>query len=182
MLKVNVGLSRKLSRDYNSTGFSINVEGEICASIDDPEAVVEKVKELYDLAEEALNHQIERYEGESAIANRDREPVEPPRNGSSRNGDSSHREERRNNDAGRSRQGAGDGETATNKQIQYLLNLGKRHGLTPQQLESRIESTFGRQIGVYQLTKREAGELIDSLTQDGAGGGQSNGRQRCGRN
>lgn len=71
MLKVNVGLSRKLSRDYNSTGFSINVEGEIGVSIDDPEIVVEKVKELYDLAEEALSQQIERYQGESAIATRD---------------------------------------------------------------------------------------------------------------
>lgn len=30
MLRVNVGLSRKLTRDYNSTGFSINVEGEVC--------------------------------------------------------------------------------------------------------------------------------------------------------
>lgn len=182
MLKVNVGLSRKVSRDYNSTGFSINVEGEVCASIDDPEAVVEKVKELYDLAEEALNQQIERYDGESAIGSRDREPSEPPRNGSSRNGDGPHRDERRGNDSVRSRQGTGDGETATNKQIQYLLNLGKRHGLTPQQLDSRIESTFGRQIGVYQLTKREAGELIDSLNQNGANESPSNGRQRSGRN
>lgn len=182
MLKVNVGLSRKVSRDYNSTGFSINVEGEVCASIDDAETIVEKVKELYDLAEEALNQQIERYDGESAIASRDQEPPETPRNGSSRNGDGSSRDERRSNDSGRPRQGVGDAEAATNKQIQYLLNLGKRQGLTPQQLESRIESTFGRQIGVYQLTKREAGELIDSLTQDGAGGGHSNGRQRSGRN
>ena len=78
MLKVNVGLSRKLSRDYNSTGFSLNLEGEICVSLDDPETLVEKVKEFYDLAEEALNQQIVRYEGESAIASRDEEkPVRP---------------------------------------------------------------------------------------------------------
>lgn len=37
MLKVNVGLSRKVSRDYNSTGFSVNLEGEVCAPLDDPE-------------------------------------------------------------------------------------------------------------------------------------------------
>lgn len=35
MLKVNVGLSRKLSRDYNSTGFSLNLDGELCAGMDD---------------------------------------------------------------------------------------------------------------------------------------------------
>lgn len=74
MLKVNAGLSRKLSRDYNSTGFSLNLEGELCVGPDDPEAMIEKIKEFYDLAEEALNQQIERYAGESAIASRDAEP------------------------------------------------------------------------------------------------------------
>lgn len=82
MLKVNVGLSRKLSRDYNSTGFSLNLEGELCVGLDDPEAMIEKVKEFYDLAEEALNQQIERYEGESAIGNRDGQR-QGPSNGNS---------------------------------------------------------------------------------------------------
>ena len=71
MLKVNVGLSRKLSRDYNSTGFSLNLEGELCVGLDDPVAMIEQVKEFYDLAEEALNQQIERYEAERAIGSRD---------------------------------------------------------------------------------------------------------------
>lgn len=73
MLKVNVGLSRKVSRDYNSTGFSINLEGEVCAPLDDPEQLIEKVQELYDLAEESLNLQVSRYESDSAIASRDAE-------------------------------------------------------------------------------------------------------------
>lgn len=46
MLKVNVGLSRKLSRDSNSTGFSLNLEGELGVGPDDPEALVEKIKEF----------------------------------------------------------------------------------------------------------------------------------------
>jgi len=29
MLRVNVGLSRKLSKDYNSTGYSVNLDGEV---------------------------------------------------------------------------------------------------------------------------------------------------------
>lgn len=53
MFKVNVGLSRKLSRDYNSTGFSLNLERELCVGTDDPEVLIEKIKEVYDLAEEA---------------------------------------------------------------------------------------------------------------------------------
>src|SRR5690348_11074785 len=71
MLKVNVGMSRKFSRDYNSTGFSVNLEGELSVSLDDPAAVIEKIKEFYDVAEETLAQQIERYESESAIAQRE---------------------------------------------------------------------------------------------------------------
>ena len=44
MLKANVGLSRKISENYNSTGFSLNLEGEIHATLDDPEAVIERIK------------------------------------------------------------------------------------------------------------------------------------------
>ena len=78
--EANVGLSRKLSKDYQSTGFSLNLEGEINATLDDPEAVIERIRELYDLADEALRRQVEAHEGDSAIASRDAEP--PPRHGS----------------------------------------------------------------------------------------------------
>lgn len=172
MLKVNVGLSRKLSRDYNSTGFSLNLEGEVCFGPDDPEGAIEKIKELYDLAEEALNQQIERHTSEIAIGSRDEQP-KPHRNG---HAEGRHLAGAANDQNGSPRGSNGDRpqgtpptETATNKQVQYLLNIGKRQGLTPQQLESRIERMFGRQIGVYQLTKREAGEFIDSLTKSGNG-------------
>ncbi len=78
MLKVNVGLSRKVSKDYNSTGFSLNLEGEVCVPLDDPEMVIEKIKELYDLAEESLDQQVARYEEHSAIASRDAVPPSRP--------------------------------------------------------------------------------------------------------
>ncbi len=144
MLKVNVGLSRKLSRDYNSTGFSLNLEGEICVSLDDPETLVEKVKEFYDLAEEALNQQISRYEGESGSVSRDEE-TSPRSNGSANRATA---KEPAQNSSGSSNQGnnrkGANADVATNKQVQYLLNLGKRHGLTQIQLEGRIESELGK--------------------------------------
>ena len=188
MLKVNVGLSRKLSRDYNSTGFSLNLEGEICVGLDDPEAMIEKIKEFYDLAEEALNQQIERYEGESAIASRDeQQPVhsngqstrpgvsEPSNNGISnyQNGNGHANQNGNDQDANR--------DVATNKQVQYLLNLGKRQGLTPPQLEGRIEGILNKKVGVYDLTKREAGDVIDALNQNGAPANNGNGRSRTSR-
>ena len=89
MLRANVGLSRKLSKDYNSTGYSVNLDGEITAPVSDPEAVFEQVKELFDLAEEVLNQQIDRSNSEAAIASRDEEPrpqIPVNRNGNGSNG------------------------------------------------------------------------------------------------
>lgn len=179
MLRVNVGLSRKVSKDYNSTGFSVNLDGEIASPVSDPEAVIEEVKQFYELAEEALDREIERYQSDSALASRDQAPEAAPRTSpppvanrnsqpaATPNGNGSH--------------GNGNGEAATNKQVQYLLNLGKRQGLTPQQLENRIEELLGRKTGVYQLSKREAGEVIDSLSQTTAASGNGNSRGRNGR-
>ncbi len=183
MLKVNVGLSRKLSRDYNSTGFSLNLERELCVGSDDPEVLIEKIKEVYDLAEEALNQQIERYEAESAIASRDEAPA--PRNGQTTpvtnrlpptNPEPEPRPKSENGNGH-----APNGDAATNKQVQYLLNLGKRHGLTPPQLEGRIESILAKRIGVYDLTKKEAGDVIDALSQNGPPAANDNGRSRVNR-
>ena len=181
MLKVNVGLSRKLSRDYNSTGFSLNLEGEICVSLDDPETLVEKVKEFYDLAEEALNQQISRYEGDSGSVNRDEE-TSPRSNGSANR--ATAKEPAQNSSVASNQGSNGKGanaDVATNKQVQYLLNLGKRHGLTQIQLEGRIESELGKKAGVYELTKREAGDIIDVLSKNGAPAANGNGHNRISR-
>lgn len=185
MLKINVGLSRKLSRDYNSTGFSLNLEGEVCVGLDDPETMIEKVKEFYDLAEEALSQQIERYEGESAIASRDEQPSVRSNGHSSTSpskavtSNASHNSPNGNGDSNLSGNGqTANGDIATNKQVQYLLNLGKRQGLTLPQLEGRIEGILNRKVGVYDLTKKEAGNIIDTLSQNGTAATNGNGRVR----
>jgi hypothetical protein len=157
MLKVNVGLSRKLSKDYNSEGFSINIEGEVAAPVNDAEAVVEQVKELYDLAEEALSQQIERAQGNAAIASRDEEP-RAARNGNGRRAapENGHRSAASNGNGRKD-------EPATNKQIQFLLSIGKRMRLSTSALEQEIEQILGHQVGVYDLTKKQAGTVIDQL-------------------
>ena len=180
MLKVNVGLSRKLSRDFNSSGFSVNLEGEVVIPIDDPEGVIEKIREYYDLAEEALCDQIERYESDSAIARRDEpavvpvpasapEPVPQPRfesrlanNQSGQNG----RRQNYQNGGSLSNGSPTEEQPATNKQIQFLLNLGQRQGLSKPQIEGRIEEILGQMCGVYDLTKLQAGVVLDTLTED----------------
>ena len=52
---------------------------------------------------------------------------------------------------------------ASNKQIQFLLTLGKREGLTKLQLEQRPKSILGRNTDLYDLTRREAGQVIDQF-------------------
>lgn len=165
MLRVNVGMSRKLTRDYQSTGFSVNLESELCVDMNDPETVIEKIREVYDLADEALRDQIDRYESDSAIASRDeeRKPVqEQPAipNGSPTNGNG----HRQNGEVVQSKTANGSQEQATNAQVKYLLTLGKKEGLSKPQLENRIASILGRQKGIYDLSKSDAGVVLDHLT------------------
>ena len=146
MLKVNVGLSRKLSKDYNSEGFSINIEGEVSAAVNDPQAVVEQVRELQDLAEEALAQQIERAQSTAAIASRDEEPRGHEGNGRRTNPENNRRTSSNGN-------GHKPDEAATNKQIQYLLSIGKRMRISTAALEKEIADILGREINLYDLSK-----------------------------
>ena len=163
MLKVNVGLSRKLSRDYNSTGFSVNLEGEITAPVNDSDAIMEQVKELFDLVEESLDQQIERTRSIDAQANQDAEPERSTNNGPARNGYGANGHSANGQ---RSRPSHDDrpAEPATNKQLQYLLSIGKRQRLSTNQLEQQVQEILRREVGLYDLSKREAAQAIDALT------------------
>jgi hypothetical protein len=177
MLRVNVGLSRKVSKDYNSTGFSINLDGEVSAPVSDPETVIEQVKELFDVAEEALDREIHRHQSDTAIASRDNDPPPPNTNGragrTGTNGSPPPEQPAPANTngygIGRSRREEAQApEAATNKQINYLLNLGKRGRLSTVQLEQKIEEVLGQQVGLYDLGKRDAAKVIDALTNGSA--------------
>lgn len=158
MLKVNVGLSRKLSKDYNSEGFSINLEGEVSAAVNDPQAVVEQVKELYDLAEEALAQQIERTQSTAAIASRDEEPRSAGHEGNGRRVPENNRRPSSNGN------GHKPDDPATNKQIQYLLSIGKRMRLSTAALEKEVAEILGKEVGLYDLSKKDAAVVLDQLT------------------
>ena len=187
MLKANVGLSRKISRDYNSTGYSVNLDGEILASADDPEAITEKIKELFSLAQEALAQEIDRDQGEDAIGRRDEErPTPAPKAHLDGNGNG-HSDKPSNGSAprptptsnGNGTNGGqnGNDDAATNKQVQFMLTMGKRFKLSTPQLENRVAEIIGRRCGVYDLTKKEAGLVLDHFTKDSNGTSNGNGRQ-----
>jgi len=166
MLKANVGLSRKWSKDFNSTGFSLNLEGEINAALDDPEAVIERIKELYSVAEEALDRQVSECQEIEAIARRDQDQ--------SRSNGAGHPDPRPA--PGPNVHAPGDGpedlqplkgEPATNKQVAFLLTLAKRARLQGPGLEARIEEVIGRRCSPYDLLKKEAGAVIEALNPEG---------------
>jgi hypothetical protein len=164
MLRANVGLSRKLSENFNSTGFSLNLEGEIDASLSDPEAVVGRIRELYSVAELALERQISESHSNDAVASRDDDNHSDP-TPSRTNGHHAHEaappSQPRNGNPS-------NGEPATNKQVQYLLTLAKRQKLYGANLDARIEQIIGRRCSPYDLTKKEAGAVIDDLNPEGA--------------
>jgi hypothetical protein len=182
MLKANVGLSRKITRDYNSTGYSVNLEGEIPFPTDDAQGILEKVRELFSLAQEALSIEIDRDQGEDAIGRRDEERPEPKLNSNGNGTGYADRPTNQppsrstpNNGNGTKSGPAGNDEMATNKQVQFLLTMGKRFKLSQPQLENRVAEVIGRRCGVYELTKKEAGLVLDQFTK--ATNGNGNGRQ-----
>lgn len=156
MLKVNCGLSRKLSKDYQSTGYSVNIEGEITAPISDPHAVVEQVQEVFDLTQAALDAQIERSQSDSAIAAHDEQPWQEG-NGRQPSAENGRRIPASNGNGHQD-------DAATEKQLQYLLSLGKRLKLSTAALETAFAQILGEQVGLHDLTKRQAGTVIDALT------------------
>ena len=187
MLRVNVGLSRKLSKDYNSTGYSVNLDGEVTAAVSDPEGVIEQVKELFDLAEEALSVQVERSQSVDAIASHDKESqpqAHNGRNGNSAKGSNGANETNSSNGTngsnlpkagqrrsqgqaanGNGRNGNGhEPQPATNKQIKFLLDLGKQQRMSKRQLEGKVAEVLGCECGIYDLSKQDACAVLDALT------------------
>lgn len=168
MLRANVGVSRKMSKDYNSTGFSLNLDAEINATLDDPEAVIERVKELYSVAEEALDRQIAESQEIDALVRRDADG-EPHNHGRSRGNHPEPPEDSAPSRNGHQRHSPGTSpEPATNKQVQFLTTLAKRQKLFGPKLEGFIEEAIGRRCTPYDLTKKEAGQVIEALNPEGA--------------
>ena len=67
------------------------------------------------------------------------------------------------------------GDPASNKQVQFLQTLAKREKLFGQKLEGLIEEITGRRCTPYDLTKGEAGQVIDHL--NAAGSNNDRGRR-----
>lgn len=164
MLRATVGLSRKITRDYNSTGYSVNIDSEIVANPENQSTILDQIRSLWSLAQKALAAEMDRDQSEQATGRRDEEPKNQ---NDKPNGDSAQQpNSQRKGQAGNGNGHQSAPQAATNKQVQYVLSLGKRLKLSKVGLEERIKQVLGEHKGVYDLTKREAGAVIDALTQE----------------
>lgn len=157
MLRASVSLSRKVRHDFNSSGYTVTLDGEVHHPPDDAEAVLEKVSELFQLAEEALAVEIER--DRSRLPGPHPEAAPPPPVKASGRG-----EPLPMNRPASSNGSAPPPNTATPKQLQFLQNLGKRKGLSRNDLDGVVAQVLGTAKPLADLTKRDAGQVIDHLT------------------
>jgi hypothetical protein len=172
MLRANV-VSRKITREFQSAGYSVSLDGEIPFGPDDAEGVLDKVAELFHLAEEALRVQIERDQGGPPAGPHQDAPPPPtppaPASGHPKSGCRAAplpmNRPASSNDRRPSNGPSSTPEPATPKQLQYLQTLGKRKGLSRDELDAVIARVVGAAKEAGELTKREAGAVIDHLTQ-----------------
>jgi len=183
-LKINVGLSRKVSQDFQSKGFSLNIEGELPANlIDDPEAMSISVDQLFELANRLLDEQVEKAgPGSRPTGHNGNGHADGHSNGSGhRNGNGrseSYAPRGRSNSPtnGYNRAGANGatrtretnstssgkgGRHITQAQSKAISNMAKRLSYDPQAI---AHEEFGTSFS--ELTIKQASELIDLLRRD----------------
>ena len=151
--------------------YAVTIDGEIPFPVDDAEAVLEKISELFHLAEEALAVELERDRDQPTSAG-DGPKSQAPTQTTSPNPTARYERSERSEPlpinrppyTGTSRNGTGHGNSATPKQQKYVGNLARRKGLKPDALDAVIAQVVGSPKKVVDLTKREAGLVIDHLT------------------
>jgi hypothetical protein len=164
-----VSLNRTVSRGPHPVGYGITLDGEILHPTEDVDAVLERVGELFHLADEALAVEIERDRiGNSSCRGDEQRSLASttatPTNVTRANPPSvspSLPDHDRRASAGH----PAPPEPATPKQVRYLQTLGKRRGLSGTGLDAVISRVVGSPKTTSDLTKREAGTVINHLAQ-----------------
>ena len=164
-LKINVGLAKKVGLpDYGSLGATCHVEFEADQTLlqDDLDQFHARVSNAFVACHQAVTDELARRQGN---------PQNTPSNGNRRTA----RASKPSNGARQSPQeaapaasrrfpdrGAGNGSTASQKQIDYIRQLSSQiKGLTPGQLHEIVDRLYGKRLEM--LSGVEASGLIDTL-------------------
>jgi hypothetical protein len=136
MLKAIVSYSKKIpaEAEYSSQGYSLSLETEIPEA--SPDAIQAKLHTTFELVKTSVEQELA--------------------NGNSR-GTVKHDVPENMLDSVPSHVGK-----ASNKQIKYLTDLARQQDIGVSELNARCEDLF--KVGsIYDLTKRDASKLLDSL-------------------
>ena len=135
MLKLNASYSKKVPADrkFSSQSYLACVEVELPAGLQEPE-IRKKIHDTFELVKSSVESEIALRAGPG--------PSEVPQPSERPSGPSVDK--------------------ATNKQIQYILQLGKTRNQGLAEL-NRIASEQFRAGTIYELSKRDASRLVDQL-------------------
>lgn len=184
-LSINVGLSRKASKDFQSTGVSINVTAELDQSLlARPEELQQQIDALYQQAELALDRQVGvpqrqthteperqyRQPTQQRLVQQRRSYQQPVRSNGSGNRGRYDQSDGNGHDNGNSRP---NGNGMTQSQRRAITAIAHRINADPAYEARQI---VGRELD--SLSIREASDLIDHLKslQPAGNGGNGNGR------
>ena len=134
MLKLNAAYSKKVPAEgeYTSQSYHASIEVELPDGLSQ-EQLNDKIHATFAMVRESVEAELE----ENSARNGTTSPQEPASQG--------------NRSAG-----VGNAVPASPKQINYLLSLASRHGITPQQIAAQ-----NNVANVDQLTKRQCSALIE---------------------
>jgi len=139
MLKLNASYSKKVpaEQEYSSKSFMASVEVELPTGLSERELEA-KIQETFDLVRRSVEDEID---------------------GRTIHSSASAPQQHQNGRESRSR---GSDDRATNKQVQYILSLGKERQLGLPELNRQVAELYGAG-NVYDLTKRDASKFVDVL-------------------
>ena len=158
-LSINVGLSRKASKNYQSTGVSINVTAELDQTLlARPDELQRQIGDLYCQAQNALDRQADALGDPQPRRNGQNERARDRHNGYDRHNCHNGHEDRR--DA-----------AMTSSQRRAILAIVKRWDLN---LDAECREFIGEEF--ERLSIRQASDLIDHLKNSEPAGRHDNRR------
>lgn len=142
MLKLNASYSKKVPTDqqFSSQSFLASIEVELPHGMTSRE-LQDKIHDTFELVKASVENEIQSQKSSPAPK---QSPQSQPQSQQNRS---------------RSRP---EPDTATNKQIRFILKLGKEHQKGLPELNEMAADLFKAE-SIYQLTKRDASAMVDQL-------------------
>lgn len=177
MVIVKVSLSRKLTRDFNSTGFGLDIQSELPSqTVEDPQAMAQATEHLFQLANDLLEVEVAKAQGAEQPPQAQASPSPTADRNGSGNGHARPQAQgngKANATGGNGTYRNGNGNSArtaprangnggnrpiTEAQVRAATNMARKAKVD---VDDFAAQNFNR--GLRELTLREASELIDQL-------------------